>query len=69
MVSEKKMFLRFPIVSLREMMTPGRGLFRPQEHDWQDLCRVPLIIATHKIKKLWASRFKKRKSVFIFSIV
>ena len=41
MVSEKKIFLRFPIVSLREMMTPG--------HDWQDLCRVPLIIATHKI--------------------
>ena len=49
MVSEKKIFLHFPIVSLREMMTPGRGLFRPQEHDWQDLCRVPLIIATHKI--------------------
>ena len=21
----------------------------PREHDWQDLCRVPLIIATHKI--------------------
>ena len=39
MVSEKKIFLRFPIVSLREMMTPGR--------DWQDLCRVPLNIATH----------------------
>ena len=25
MVSEKKIFVRFPIVSLREMMTPGRG--------------------------------------------
>ena len=25
MVSEKKIFLRFPNVSLREMMTPGRG--------------------------------------------
>ena len=24
MVSEKKIVLRFPIVSLREMMTPGR---------------------------------------------
>ena len=23
MVSEKKIFLRFPVVSLREMMTPG----------------------------------------------
>ena len=32
----------FPI-----MMTPGRGQFRPQGHDWQDLCRVPLNIATH----------------------
>ena len=21
----------------------------PKHHDWQDLCRVPLIIATHKI--------------------
>ena len=26
MVSEKKIFLRFPIVSLREMMTPGAWL-------------------------------------------
>ena len=26
---------------------PGRGQFRPQGHDWQDLCRVPLNIATH----------------------
>ena len=25
---------------------PGRGQFRPQGHDWQDLCRVPLNIAT-----------------------
>ena len=49
MVSKKKIFLRFPIVSLREMMSRGRGLFRHQEHDRQDLCRVPLIIATHKI--------------------
>ena len=26
MVLEKKIFLRFPIVSLREMMTPGASL-------------------------------------------
>ena len=26
---------------------PGCGQFRPQGHDWQDLCRVPLNIATH----------------------
>ena len=25
----------------------GRCQFRPQGHDWQDLCRVPLYIATH----------------------
>ena len=25
---------------------------RPQGHDWQDLCRVPLNIATHEIYKL-----------------
>ena len=25
----------------------GRGQFRPQGHNWQDLCRVPLNIATH----------------------
>ena len=24
---------------------PGCGQFRPQGHDWQDLCRVPLNIA------------------------
>ena len=48
-VSDKEIILCFPIVSLWEMMTPGLGQFRPQEHDWQDLCRVPLIIATHKI--------------------
>ena len=48
MVSEKKIFLRFfPIISLWRPMTPGRGQFRPQGHDWQDLCRVPLNIATH----------------------
>ena len=27
MVSEKKIFLRFPIVSLRKMMTPGFYVF------------------------------------------
>ena len=47
MVSEKKIFLHFPIVSLREMMTPGGSQFRPQGYDWQDLCRLPLNIATH----------------------
>ena len=31
---------------------PGRGQFRPQGHDWQDLRRVPLKIATHLVYKL-----------------
>ena len=31
---------------------PGRGQFRPQWHDWQDLCRVLLNVATHLIYKL-----------------
>ena len=48
MVSEK-IFLRFPIVSLRKMMTPRAWLIKTPEHDRKDLCRVPLIIATHKI--------------------
>ena len=50
MVSEKEIFLPFPIVSLREIMTPGRGLFRPKEHDWKDLCRVTLLLLHTKYK-------------------
>ena len=40
-------FLRFPIISLWELMTPGHGQFRPQGLHWQDLCRKPLNIATY----------------------
>ena len=29
--------------------TPGRGLYGPQGHGWQDLKRGPLYIATDKI--------------------
>ena len=49
MVSKKNIFFTFSYCKSTGLMTPGRGLFRPQEQDWQDLCRVPLIIATHKI--------------------
>ena len=59
-VSDKEIMLRFPIVSLWEMMTIGAGQFRPQGHDWKDLCWVPLIIATHKISKLLTSWFQRR---------
>ena len=42
-VSEKKIFLCFP------MTPPGRGLYRPLGHGWQDSLRRLLYIATHKI--------------------
>ena len=59
-VSEEEIILRFPIVSLWEMMTPGLGKFRPQGYDWKDLCWLSLIIATHKILKLLTSWFQRR---------
>ena len=67
MVSDKEIILRFPIVSLWEMMTPGLGPFRPKGHDLNDLCWVPLIIATHKILKLLTSWFQRRRFCFTFS--
>ena len=47
LVSEKKFFFNFPIVILWELMTTGYSQFGPQGHDLQDLCRVPLNIATY----------------------
>ena len=49
MVSEKIFFTFFPIRSLWRQMTPGRGHLGPQGHDWQDLRRVPLNVATYYI--------------------
>ena len=57
MVSEKKIFKVFCIISLWELMTLGHGQFGPKGLDWQDLCNGPLHIATYYIYKLWASRF------------
>ena len=49
-VSEKKIFLCFShCKSMGANDPPGRGHFGPQGHDWQDLYRGPLNIATHKI--------------------
>ena len=45
---------------------PGRGHFWPQEHDWQDLYRGPLNIATYKIRKLWALWFWRRRFFYGF---
>ena len=36
-VSEKKIFYAFPIVSLWELIPPGWAIFDPRGHDWQDL--------------------------------
>ena len=35
---EEVFFYVFLILSLWELMTPGRGHFSPQGHEWQDLC-------------------------------
>ena len=40
---EEDFFYVFP------MTPPGRGLYGPQRHGWQDLKRGPLYIATDKI--------------------
>ena len=49
------------------MMPPGRGQFEPQGHGWQDLWRGLLNIDTHKIFKLWASWFQRRRFFYVFS--
>ena len=36
-------FFNFPIVILWELMTPVCSQFGPKGHEWQDLCRVPLL--------------------------
>ena len=46
---EEDFFYVFPIVSLWELLTAGARPFLPQGHDWQDLYRGPLNIATYKI--------------------
>ena len=48
---------------------PGRGLYEPQGHGWQDLSRGPLYIATDKIRKLWALWFQRRRFFYVFPIV
>ena len=47
MVSEKKIFQVFPIISRLELMPPGLGQFGAQVLDWPDLCRGPQNIATY----------------------
>ena len=50
-------------------MTPrGRGLYGPQGPCWQDLLRGPLYIAKHKIGKLCALWFYRRRFFLCFPI-
>ena len=46
---EEDFFKVFPIISLWELMTPGRGKFGAQGLDWQDLCRRQLNTTTYLI--------------------
>ena len=49
-VLEKKIFKCFLIISLWQIMTPpGCDQLGPQGHDWQELLRGLLNIASHKI--------------------
>ena len=60
-LSEKKFFYVFLILSLWELMTPGRGHFSPQWHEWQDLCIPNYNIAAYKTYKLWVLWFQRRR--------
>ena len=49
-VSEKKIFICFSHCKSMGANDPrGGAIFDPRGHDWQDLYRRPLNIATHKI--------------------
>ena len=47
MVSAKKNFKVFPIISLWKLLIPWAGPDWTQEHGWQDLRRGPLDITTY----------------------
>ena len=47
MVSEKNIYLWFSYCTSFGANDPGCSQFGPQGHDWQDLCSVPLNIATY----------------------
>ena len=48
-VSEKKIFYVFPIVSLWELLTPWGGAILTPRHDSQDLCKAPNNNAAYQI--------------------
>ena len=45
----------------------GVAKFDPGGHDWHNLCRGPLAIATYKISKLWALWYQRRRFFNFFS--
>ena len=47
MVSEKKIFKVFPIISMGDNEPQGVASTGPQGLDWQDLCRGALNITTY----------------------
>ena len=59
-LSEKKFFNVF-LLSLWEIMTPGRGHLSPQGHEWQDLCIPNHNIAAYNTYKLWVLWFQRRR--------
>ena len=68
LVSEKKIFLVFLIVSLWRLSTPGAWPNLTPGHGWHNLCRGPLAIATYKISKLCALWFQRRRFLIFFPI-
>ena len=59
LVSDKKIFKDFPIYLYVKQLTPGRGQFRPEGHNLNNLSRGPLDNATHPISKIYALRFRQ----------
>ena len=58
---EEVFFNAFLILSLWELMTPGRGHLSPHGHEWQDLCIPNYNIAAYKTYKLWVLWFQRRR--------
>ena len=52
----------FLILSLWDLMTPGRGYLSPQGHEWQDLCIPNYNIAAYKTYKFGYCGFKESTS-------
>ena len=63
-ITKKFFFYVFLILSLWELMTPGRGHLSPQGHKWQNLCIPNYNIAVYNTYKLWVLWFQRIFSHF-----